>query len=161
MRAIFEMISTDPVLCYIPCFMNSCWKNESLENISHIFPNSQIFSKVRGENMTLGFFFIAKHSATSNLMMCTWAPEQQAPWLCTWASTRTGRRGNQSLKIAPPLFERNLSTRMLDVDFWNIHLQLLTSHEVKEARPAAEDGDEDDEESRDLGHHLQLVPRGV
>ena len=38
---------------------------------------------------------------------------------------------------------------------------LLTSHEVKEARPAAEDGDEDDEESGDLGHHLQLVPRGV
>ena len=32
---------------------------------------------------------------------------------------------------------------------------------MKEARPAAEDGDEDDEESRDLGHHLQLVPRGV
>ena len=56
-------------------------------------------------------------------MMCTWAPEQQAPWLCTWASTRTGRRGNQSLKRAPPLSERNLSTRMLDVDFWKIHLQ--------------------------------------
>ena len=49
--------------------------------------------------------------------MCTWTAEQQAPWLCTWATTRTGRRGNQSLKRAPPLCERNLSTRMLDVDF--------------------------------------------
>ena len=140
-------------------FFNSCWKNESLENISHIFPNSKIFSKVRWTNMTSGGFLQQNIQQPAT---CWCAFEQLSNKLmCTWASTRTGRRGNQSLKRAPPLCERNLPTRILVVDFWNIRLQLLTSHEVKEARPAAEDGDEDDEESRDLGHHLQLVPRGV
>ena len=54
-------------------------------------------------------------------------------------------------------FDKNVGCWFLKHTF----AKLLTSHEVKEARPAAEDGDEDDEESRDLGHHLQLVPRGV
>ena len=89
MRVIFEMISTDHVSCYIPCFLIVVkkWKFGKYIPYFSKFPN--IFQSKR-RKYDVGIFFYSKtfgNQQPDDVHLSTWATSTLIVHLSTWATS--------------------------------------------------------------------------